>query len=690
MHLRLIIATAIILTAATLSQSKLATTKARPTLTIKPPANQQQLDKQIFTVCHRNIVEDYKKLSKRNPTWDSEAIIFLEAFSKRLAESYNGNKPMYDLAVQARTITNNGCDDPTVMLAYAICTNDCNSLASAIENLSKSKYRKFLAAVAYHYSNIHTKGFNDRVRCILDSFEDGSYLPGEERVALLDTPTKGNDTFGGCFNDEYISDILDMLPKRAKTNAYIKNVLMAKCHIMLAWQARGLGFANEVTDEEWLGFFKEMKTARKLLLEAYKSYPKYPEACDYMIEIASVGCPGEKETARKWLDRAVAAQSDYWPAYNTFMWFNLPRWGGSIETIYKLGEECLNKGTFDNGVPWVYMIALNGYINNNFDGDPSYWRKPKTIACLRKLFDGYKNGGGPYDASWYAAAGIYAFTKAGQYKDVREILLNKDRKIDLKAFRQFSSVDLEDVRAQYIAFGGPLGKQLCQAEALADKGECAKALDMYKEISKVPCNDEPTKTYINNRIPRLEIGIALNKGEWADLVFPSDLHGWKTNGGKWSVLDDATISGSPNNGFEIFYKEPFGFDYEVDVDIEFTDTSEKPSRAGIIFQPSRYEEYGPLYVYCSKSENKVAVMDTFLKELWATDIHVGTHNILRVKKRGDIISVGLNDMPFCSEIKADMGGYEPANLGIGFRSSDSGVPNVTFKNLRMRLIPKDG
>ncbi len=49
--------------------------------------------------------------------------------------------------------------------------------------------------------------------------------------------------------------------------------------------------------------------------------------------------PQPGEDARTWFDRAVAAQFDYWPAYQARLVFLQPRWGGSYEEDLALAAE---------------------------------------------------------------------------------------------------------------------------------------------------------------------------------------------------------------------------------------------------------------------------------------------------------------------------------------------------------------
>src|SRR5439155_9015886 len=89
--------------------------------------------------------------------------------------------------------------------------------------------------------------------------------------------------------------------------------------INAAWEARGKGWASEVTDAGWKGFHEHLTAARECLTAAYKLHPEFPEAATHMITVA-MGDSEKDETPRKWFDLATAAQIDYLPAYRKLRW----------------------------------------------------------------------------------------------------------------------------------------------------------------------------------------------------------------------------------------------------------------------------------------------------------------------------------------------------------------------------------
>ena len=154
------------------------------------------------------------------------------------------------------------------------------------------------------------------LRWTVESFSDGSYQNGEQRIAL-ESFCDDYQNHLTIFLDKW-SDVLAALEKKRPTDPYINRVTRARCHNGMGWDARGQGFAYTVTEEGWKVFAKEQGIARKLLVEAWKLHPELPQAPYEMIGIARAQ-PEPGETSRMWFDRTMAAQIDYMSAYSGLM-----------------------------------------------------------------------------------------------------------------------------------------------------------------------------------------------------------------------------------------------------------------------------------------------------------------------------------------------------------------------------------
>ena len=123
-----------------------------------------------------------------------------------------------------------------------------------------------------------------------------------------------------------------------------------------AWEERGSGYANTVTQEGWKGFAEWLRAARADLEEAWRMRPELPDAAARLLAVS--GGDG-RDDSRMWFDRAVAAECDHKPAYQQYLWFSRPRWGGSIRAMRAFAEECYNTKRFDTFIPYYYIRVLS-------------------------------------------------------------------------------------------------------------------------------------------------------------------------------------------------------------------------------------------------------------------------------------------------------------------------------------------
>lgn len=142
--------------------------------------------------------------------------------------------------------------------------------------------------------------------------------------------------------------------------------LRAEREFDLGWQARGTETTDRVTAEGWREFHAHLESAADLAEEAFAIAPQFPNAPALMIRIAGAAS-APRRVLREWFDRTVAAQFDYTPAYESYAWFSMPRWGGSHDLMMRFANECLAGGRFDTRVPDMYRVVLATLMRDSDD-----------------------------------------------------------------------------------------------------------------------------------------------------------------------------------------------------------------------------------------------------------------------------------------------------------------------------------
>jgi hypothetical protein len=327
----------------------------------------KDFEEALYRFHHRTLIEAYKQHGMHGAKWDDKAVVFMDDYIRAALRQDTTAGP--GLAKKAQELIDLGCTDPLVrsLCSVAFLMNGDEGKATPIllkatHDISKSSYCawRVAAAVAYLGELCSRTGLTldgdegDELEHPYEywakSFSDGSYLPGEERIMLRNFQLLYGSTMYGM--------PLDATKAAPGGDKYLINVIQAQDEIKQAWNARGGGWAYQVDKKQWQEMSEHFAAARRLLVEAWKLHPDFPEAPSAMIEVAMADVKPDNGTPRQWFDRAVEAQFDWQPAYSAYRRAILPRWGGSSDEMYAFGVRCLETERFDTEVPWYFFRAL--------------------------------------------------------------------------------------------------------------------------------------------------------------------------------------------------------------------------------------------------------------------------------------------------------------------------------------------
>jgi hypothetical protein len=183
------------------------------------------------------------------------------------------------------------------------------------------------------------------------------------------------------------SEVSDIFKQATNVPDWIRELGQGRGYLRAAWAARTDELADKVTEAGWAGWQRNLGKAREHFTKAWELNTKDPAAAAYMIEVA-MGDGGDKQEMRRWFDRSVAAQMDFWEAYRSLMWALRPRWNGSHEEMLQFGDECLRTGRFDTCVPYYYLMAVDDVASEERDHKATYQR-PEISRNFRLALDRY-------------------------------------------------------------------------------------------------------------------------------------------------------------------------------------------------------------------------------------------------------------------------------------------------------------
>jgi protein disulfide-isomerase len=165
----------------------------------------------------------------------------------------------------------------------------------------------------------------------------------------------------------------------------------AKAENSAAWKCRGGGYAGKVTEEGWKGFYEHLGKATNLMERAYALHPELPETAALMMEVKA---PIDEDAMNTWFDRVLALEVDNPDAWQTLMFYSLPRWWGSVQDLRDLSAILATITREDaSGLRYLSAQTLGTAAIEADAKDPSaFFRDPELrsryLSALRPLVDG--------------------------------------------------------------------------------------------------------------------------------------------------------------------------------------------------------------------------------------------------------------------------------------------------------------
>ena len=371
---------------------------------------------------------------------------------------------------------------------------------------------------------------------------------------------------------------------------WLRNMLLAASHERQAWNSRGSGFANTVSENGWTQFRKGMKLAEQELKTAYGLNPERPEAAGMMIGIARAG--ETDEDGRTWFDRSVKAEFDYMPAYDNYLPTLYPRWGGSHESMVEFGIECAGTERYDTRVPFfmtsvfykVYRDSSERFSDESErQAFLSYIGKFNFYSQIQEICENYDayiketDGFTVTDARYYRGISFAIAYRLGQFKDAYD-LIKKYRGDVLTPDSPPDGVGSTDVAiARVYAANGAAAEQ---ANAIEEQTNQFSGMQRTFEESKTLLSEIEEAAALND-FPEAELffqtkkelvtkEVEYHEGDWVDLKFTPDMRHWSNYGGRYKVESPTSVLAvnSDREKQHLYYNTSFAGPYEVELTVQ--------------------------------------------------------------------------------------------------------------------------
>lgn len=366
------------------------------------------------------LVGDYEKYGHTNAAWDASALQALRTFAEMRANKSwlsKSNAHKFEAAIAAARDA--GCNDPLILYVQARYGKlpdgftpqaHAERFTSAADALEKSHYadiRKFYATLRAAEA-VKSAANRTNLPPTVDYYLQNSltYLVS----VLRDQSTPISEVNDAC------RDLFDAMGYNAKQQndfyAAIEKPLFAgwpgtavaylvkgRYYIQYAWQARGHGWANTVTDKGWKSMAERLAIAEKSLNRAWEYDPTNESIAIEMINV-ELGQGNGRDRMEVWFNRAMNLNPASYLACQWKLNYLQPKWHGTAEDMLDFGRQCVNSDKWIGQVPLI-LVDAHAALAQNLDQSsrPSYWSQPVVWLDIKSSFEKFFQLN-PEDIGW--------------------------------------------------------------------------------------------------------------------------------------------------------------------------------------------------------------------------------------------------------------------------------------------------
>ena len=648
-------------------------------------------------------VAPFRERAKGQP-WAGAAVKFVEAALPVWFDPPAGERPEA-LTVTGEKLMKDGCDDPlvTFLAIWAKYQNAGNwrdvfeSSKKAVKKVEAEKQvsRTLARLIAIQCADILRRGRHktdeqDRLAVTWTReglSEPGAYTPAEELIAVRQLGAWPID------REKFLDTAVEWAEMPVFTE-WGRRMLRGSVAVEKAWQARGGGWANKVTEKGWKGFREQLTLARTELCQAWKLRPDLPDAPTTMIRVVMAGHGAPGETERLWFDRAITAQFDYYPAYTAVLWAYRPRWGGSHELMLEFGRACLATKRFETNVPLRFTEACNDICSETKDWR-AFYRQPEVARALMELSHALVHE--PTRAAETRMRQSYLAVNAWLTEDyalAARTLAALDGKLHRAAVTKLWEYDVTEARfdSAVALLASPARANWDKAGQLWLRGDLDGARVAYTAaLRQAPTN---ATAKVQAALAVLEFEEKFATGEWVKLSPDPTLEQWLVESGSWATeTNGVLVNKGTDSEAMVLFRGRVGPEFEVRCEFEIEAPKNCCRRFGVL---SGWHRGSPFtaWINCQldqqgTSGHKAWVMSRGCEEEGkpAGGVKLEKQNHFLVRSHDGKISFELNGKPLITDRKLEEGSTGPKDGLLGFGTTLSCINNtVRIRNIEVRKL----
>ena len=685
-----------------------------------PPDNpagitEQKLARQTAASLSRQLREAHSARGLPDPAAENALSAFFDGMGGWQAKLPDA-LPTADLLAQAETLRAAPCDDPALLHCHGLLLQDAGRYSEAFDLFLQAAARcdqldfpgvlKARNAVAV-YDVIHRIGDDhDKDQCFRWKDRALEFLAqGLARDSLRADDLRPLyahiDENWKCIYWTRDGDSRHIVSRRIEElgggEPWLVHMLLAQHEYRRAWGDRGGGFADTVSPQGWKGFAEHYAKAEAHCRAALALHPDFPEPYNFLIDIAAAGHHPGPETVYDLFRRAVEAQIDYWPAYQSFVFHTLPRWGGTPEQLLGILRMVSENERFDTRLP-QYALTLYKTIAADRIAYPGPWKRkglavqpwrdPDGWAIVRRIYEGYLGHSGPipYERDFLLMAYL---NYAHQYDLPREFLRI------LEEFAPTIALDPADYERTH---GYPLRLAEARARLQIDQPEdwtrFAQALEAREfaeaagALVRLASTDADSECFaLLRRALWIRSELEPESG-WIEHRASPTLYPWTEQRGTCRpAFDGAYLGHSQDQRNLILLNQATNGNGEIAADIAvLANATAADANAGLFIAKDK-QTYVYFGLYPDRGEAVLARGQHEVRRVPVALEPPPARNRLRLRIAGDRFSAWVNGQPvFEGETFADFTWADAYRFGFGGLYPTAGA-TVLFENVRSRNLP---
>lgn len=527
------------------------------------------------------VIDAYAEHGKRDAKWDQDVMRFLEAetYAVNVASKHliyqpeTPVMPVRDRAALAHRILDAGCDDTMVIYQAARALDGNGEKLAAVdlfrradETWDESGYCDVYRLLAIRdwvdrrgdigEGTDALEAMRKRFRQALKSVLSDKQMLSEFRVAAWE---KLLFIFEDADRTRFLR-VAGEVENIPDPDPWLFGTYMGKVEIARAWEARGGGWADSVTEEGWKGFAEHLAKARAHLERAASADERLPHPLAFLITVAM----GQSDDAlmRESFESAIARQLDFTAAYTTYVSSLTPRWGGSYEQMMEVGLDAARTRRYDTRTPTMLLEVIER-IESDHGAALNARQLEAVYPEVEAMFDGYiASPTHPDVARWARTSKMVWAFKARKWDVAREMLdaLNGQQHPDVL---NDYGLDTYDTKGLIYAKTSDSRREI---DAATEQSDPVRRQQQFEKILKALPNDDPVRPWLQRKLESAKFEAQLASGEWVD--YPAGLDAWRMDHGKWKVDDQGALIGEATGGLTLVSKLEMPASFELRCDVE--------------------------------------------------------------------------------------------------------------------------